>query len=73
VTTYRSLRILRAVKSRKLRWVEHVDRTGETSSTYKILIGKHKRKVHMETPGYGSITLRCIFGRQVVRLGGGWN
>jgi hypothetical protein len=31
--------IIRVMKSRKIRWVEHVARTGDMRNAYKILIG----------------------------------
>ena len=36
---YRSLHILRVIKSRSLRWADHVARMEEVMSDFKILIG----------------------------------
>jgi hypothetical protein len=36
--------IIRQIKSRKLRWVEHVARMGEERNVYKILMGKPEGK-----------------------------
>ena len=37
---YRSPNIVRVIKSRRLRWAEHVDRMEEGRSAFKILTGK---------------------------------
>jgi hypothetical protein len=36
--------IIRMIKSRRLRWVGHVARTGEKSNAYRILVGKPEGK-----------------------------
>jgi hypothetical protein len=41
---YSSQNIIRQIKSRKLRWVEHVARMGEERNVYKILMGKPEGK-----------------------------
>jgi hypothetical protein len=37
---YSSPRILRMIKSRRLRWVGHVARMGEKRNAYRLLVGK---------------------------------
>ena len=39
---YRSPNIVRVIKSRRLRWVDHVARMKEGRSAFKILTGKPK-------------------------------
>jgi hypothetical protein len=36
--------IIRTIKSRRMRWVGHVARTGEQRHAYKILVGKPEGK-----------------------------
>jgi hypothetical protein len=42
---YASPNIIRAVKSRRMRWVVHVRCKGEMRNTYKILIRKPEEKL----------------------------
>jgi hypothetical protein len=37
---YSSSNIIRMIKSRRMRWAEHVARMGETRNAYRILVGK---------------------------------
>jgi hypothetical protein len=37
---YSSPNIIRVIKSRKLRWVDHVTRMGERRNVYRVLVGK---------------------------------
>jgi hypothetical protein len=37
---YSSPNIIRIIKSRRMRWAEHVARIGETRNAYRILVGK---------------------------------
>jgi hypothetical protein len=37
---YSSSSIIRIIKWRKMRWVEHVARMGEKRNTYRLLVGK---------------------------------
>jgi hypothetical protein len=39
-----SQNIVRMIKSRRLRWVEHVSHTGEMRNAYRILVGKPEEK-----------------------------
>jgi hypothetical protein len=41
---YDSPNIIRVVKSRRMRWVRHVERIGETINAYNILVGKTEGK-----------------------------
>jgi hypothetical protein len=41
---YSSPNIVRVIKSRRMRWVEHVARMGERRGVYIILVGKPKGK-----------------------------
>jgi hypothetical protein len=36
--------IVRVIKSRRMRWVEHVARMGETRGVYRVLVGKSEGK-----------------------------
>jgi len=37
---YRSPNIVRVIKSRRMRWVGHVERMGERRGVYRVLMGK---------------------------------
>jgi hypothetical protein len=43
---YSSPRIIRIIKSRRMRWVGHVARMGEKRNTYRLLVGKLEGKSH---------------------------
>ena len=47
---YRSLNIVRVIKSTILRWVCNVARMEERRSSFKILTGSPTRKRHLGTP-----------------------
>ena len=47
---YRSPNIVRVIKSRRLRWAEHVARMEEGRSTFKILTGKPTGKRPLGRP-----------------------
>jgi hypothetical protein len=56
--------IIRAMKSRRMRWVGHVARMGEVRDAYRILVGDMREGDHLEDPGIdGKIILKCIFGK----------
>jgi hypothetical protein len=56
--------IIRAIKSRRLRWAGHVARMGERRGAYRALLGKPEGRNHLEDPGVdGRIMLRWIFNR----------
>jgi hypothetical protein len=41
---YSSLSIIRIIKLRRMRWAGHVARMGEKRKSYRILMGKPRRK-----------------------------
>ena len=41
---YASPTIIRVIKSRRIRWAEHVARMGEKRGVYRVLMGKPERK-----------------------------
>jgi len=41
---YTSPNLIRLIKSRRVRWAEHVARVGEMKHAYRILVGKPERK-----------------------------
>jgi hypothetical protein len=43
---YSSPNIIRMIKSRRMRWAEHVARMGEKRNAYRVLAGKHKETDH---------------------------
>jgi hypothetical protein len=45
---YSSPDIIRQVKSRRMRWAEHVTRMGEERKVYKVLVGKPEERDHLE-------------------------
>jgi hypothetical protein len=42
--------IIRMIKSRKMRWAEHVARMGEKRNVYRILVGKPEAKRPLGRP-----------------------
>jgi hypothetical protein len=47
---YFSLSIIRIIKSRKMRWAEHVVRMGEKRNAYRLLVGKLEGKRPLGRP-----------------------
>ena len=47
---YRSPNIVRVIKSRRLRWAEHVARIEESRSAFQILTGKPTGRRHLGRP-----------------------
>ena len=47
---YSSPTILRLIKSRRMRWAGHVERTGEGRVVYRVLVGKSERKRPLGRP-----------------------
>jgi len=43
---YSSPSIVRVIKSRRMRWAEHVARMGEERGVYRVLVGKPEGKNH---------------------------
>jgi hypothetical protein len=44
VILYSSPNIIRQIKSRRMRWAEHVARMGEERNVYRVLMAKARRK-----------------------------
>jgi len=56
--------IVRVVKSRRMRWAEHVARMGEVRGVHRVLVGKPEGEKHWGDPDVnGRIILRWIFGK----------
>jgi hypothetical protein len=47
---YSSPNIVRVIKSRKMRWAEHVARMGEGRGVYRVLVRKHEDKRPLGRP-----------------------
>jgi hypothetical protein len=47
---YSSPNIVRVIKLRKVRWAEHVARTGEGSGVYRVLVGRPEGKRPLGRP-----------------------
>ena len=59
---YCSRNIFRVIKSRRMRWTEHVARMGKRRGVYRILVGNLKERAHLgELCVDGRIKLRWIF------------
>jgi hypothetical protein len=43
---YSSPSIIRIIKSRRIRWADHVTRMGDNRNAYRLLVGKPKGKNH---------------------------
>jgi hypothetical protein len=62
---YFSPNIIRAIKSRRMRWAVHVVRMDEKRGIYRVLVGRPEGENHWEDLGVGGrITLRWTLGRQ---------
>jgi hypothetical protein len=60
---YSSPNIVRVIKSRRIRWAEHVARMGEGRGVYSVWLGGLKARDHWEHLGIGGrITLRWTLG-----------
>jgi hypothetical protein len=56
---YSSPNVVRVIKSRRMRWAEHVARMGEGIDVYRILVGRPKARDHWEDLSVGGrISLR---------------
>jgi hypothetical protein len=47
---YCSISIIRIIKSRRMRWAEHVARMGEKRNVYRLLVGKPEGKRPLRRP-----------------------
>jgi hypothetical protein len=41
---------IKQIKSRRMRWTEHVSRMGEEGKAYRVFAGKHEGKRPLERP-----------------------
>jgi len=65
--------IFRVIKSRRMRWVEHVARMGERGDVTGFWWGKLRERDYLEEPSVDErITLRWIFRKWDVRAWTGW-
>jgi len=61
---YSSPDVIRIIKSRRTRCVEHVARMEETRNAYTVLVGKPKGRGHLADLSIdGWVILKCIFNR----------
>ena len=66
--------IVRAVKSRRMRWAGHVVRMGEGRGVHRVLVGKPEGKRPLGDPDVdGRIILRRIFRKWKGFVGTGWS
>jgi len=50
------------IKSRRMRWAQHVERMGDRKGVYRVLVRKPEGSNHLEDPGVdGRIILSWIF------------
>jgi hypothetical protein len=52
---YSSSRIIRIIKSRRMRWAGHEARMGEKRNEYRLLVGKPEGKIPLGRPRRGWI------------------
>jgi hypothetical protein len=65
---YSSPTIVRVIKSRRMRWMGHIVRMGESRGVYKVLVWKPEGRRPLGRPGCnGRIILRWIFRKWDVR------
>jgi len=50
---YSSPSIVQVIKSRRMRWVEHIARMWESRVVYRVLVGNLKERDHLGDPGVG--------------------
>jgi hypothetical protein len=63
---YSSPNITKVIKSRRMRWADHVERMGKMDNAYNILVEKPEGRRHLEGFGvHGRIILHCILGEMV--------
>jgi len=59
---YSSPNIVRAIKSRKMRWAEQVARVDERRGVFRVLVGNLRERDHLGDRGVdGRIILKWIF------------
>ena len=67
--------IVLVIKSRRMRWVEHVAHVGERRGVHRVLVWKLEGKFYLEDPGVdGTIILRWTFRKSdvIVWAGSSW-
>ena len=65
---------VRVVKSRRMRWAEHVARMDEGRGVHRVVVGKPEEKRPLERPDVdGRIILRWIFRKWEGVVGTGWS
>jgi len=53
---------IRVIKSRRMGWAGHIAGMGERRDVYRVLVGKHEERYHLEDLGAdGRIIIRWIF------------
>jgi hypothetical protein len=61
---YASPKIVRVIKSRRMRWVGHVAYMRAMKNAYSVFVGKLEGNDHSENSGIrGRIILECILGK----------
>jgi hypothetical protein len=69
---YSSPDIIGHIKSRRMKWVGHVEHMGERRNVYRVLVGKPEGKDHLEDQGVdGRMRSNWTLGRLVGGGGGG--
>jgi hypothetical protein len=59
---YSSQSIIRTIKSRRMRWVDHIARMGEKRNTYRLLVGKPEGKRSLGRPRHRWVDIRMDLG-----------
>jgi len=66
---YCSPNFVRVIKSRRMRWAEHVARMGKKRDVCRVLLGNLRKRDHWGDPAVdGKIILRSIFSKLGVGL-----
>jgi hypothetical protein len=69
---YSSPNIIRMIKSRKMRWAEHVTRMGETRNAYRLLVGNSEGKRSLGRPRRRGVDNIKMDLREIGRDGMDW-
>jgi hypothetical protein len=59
---YSSRSIIRIIKSRRMRWAGHVERMGEKTNSYRLLVGKPEGKRPLGRPRRRWVDIRMDLG-----------
>jgi hypothetical protein len=65
---YCSPNFVRVIKSRRMRWTEHVARMGKRRSVYRVLVGKHEGTRPLRRKGIEFSSLIGLFRFRVSRI-----